>query len=130
MSLPRLVGNGGPEQPPISRRDVPRRTRRQDSQVFNNAARMAWTSGFIETAGPIVSDYMGARIVGFNAKAKERFCLYRPNIGRRTFLKTKRSGLTAVTPGLSTSTIFAATASYAGRGAMLPFTTRIFRRPG
>lgn len=36
----------------------------------NNAARMAWTSGFTETpeGGLIVSDYMGARIVEFDAK--------------------------------------------------------------
>ncbi len=37
---------------------------------LNNAARMAWTSGFIETpeGGLIVSDYMGSRIVEFDAK--------------------------------------------------------------
>jgi acetyl esterase/lipase len=36
----------------------------------NSAARMAWTSGFTETpeGGLIVSDYMGARIVEFDAK--------------------------------------------------------------
>jgi hypothetical protein len=37
---------------------------------LNNAARMAWTSGFTQTpeGGLIVSDYMGARIVEFDAK--------------------------------------------------------------
>ncbi len=37
---------------------------------MNNAARMAWTSGFTETPGGglIVSDYQGARIVEFDAK--------------------------------------------------------------
>ena len=37
---------------------------------LNNAARMAWTSGFTETpeGGLIVSDYQGARIVEFDAK--------------------------------------------------------------
>jgi acetyl esterase/lipase len=36
----------------------------------NDAARMAWTSGFTETpeGGLIVSDYMGSRIVEFDAK--------------------------------------------------------------
>ncbi len=36
----------------------------------NDAARMAWTSGFTQTpeGGLIVSDYMGARIVEFDAK--------------------------------------------------------------
>jgi acetyl esterase/lipase len=39
---------------------------------INNAARMAWTSGFTETpeGGLIVSDYMGARIVEFDAEGK------------------------------------------------------------
>jgi hypothetical protein len=36
---------------------------------------------------------------------------YKPNIGRRTFLYTNRAGFTAVTPGLSTSMIVAATGS-------------------
>jgi len=38
----------------------------------NDAARMAWTSGFTETpeGGLIVSDYMGSRIVEFDAKGK------------------------------------------------------------
>jgi acetyl esterase/lipase len=37
---------------------------------LNNAARMAWTSGFAQTpeGGLIVSDYMGARIVEFDGK--------------------------------------------------------------
>jgi acetyl esterase/lipase len=37
---------------------------------MNNAARMAWTSGFTETpeGGLIVSDYQGARIVEFDVK--------------------------------------------------------------
>src|SRR5712691_1511890 len=37
---------------------------------LNDAARMAWTSGFTETpeGGLIVSDYMGSRIVEFDAK--------------------------------------------------------------
>jgi hypothetical protein len=37
---------------------------------LNNAARMAWTSGFTETpeGGLIVSDYQGARIVEFDVK--------------------------------------------------------------
>jgi hypothetical protein len=36
----------------------------------NNAARMAWTSGFTQTpeGGLIVSDYMSTRIVEFDAK--------------------------------------------------------------
>ena len=39
---------------------------------LNDAARMAWTSGFTETpeGGLIVSDYMGARIVEFDANGK------------------------------------------------------------
>jgi acetyl esterase/lipase len=39
---------------------------------LNNAARMAWTSGFTETpeGGLIVSDYMGARIVEFDAEGR------------------------------------------------------------
>jgi hypothetical protein len=38
----------------------------------NNAARMAWTSGFTQTpeGGLIVSDYMGTRIVEFDAAGK------------------------------------------------------------
>ncbi|MCU1260789.1 MAG: Alpha/beta hydrolase fold-3 domain protein [Bryobacterales bacterium] len=38
----------------------------------NDAARMAWTSGFTQTpeGGLIVSDYMGARIVEFDAEGK------------------------------------------------------------
>jgi len=38
----------------------------------NDAARMAWTSGFTPTpeGGLIVSDYMGARIVEFDANGK------------------------------------------------------------
>ena len=38
----------------------------------NGTARMAWTSGFTETpeSGLIVSDYMGARIVEFDAQGK------------------------------------------------------------
>jgi hypothetical protein len=37
---------------------------------LNNAARMAWTSGFAQTpeGGLIVSDYMGGRIVEFDGK--------------------------------------------------------------
>jgi acetyl esterase/lipase len=39
---------------------------------LNNAARMAWTSGFTETpeGGLIVSDYQGARIVEFDKEGK------------------------------------------------------------
>ena len=39
---------------------------------LNDAARMAWTSGFTETpeGGLIVSDYMGSRIVEFDGKGK------------------------------------------------------------
>lgn len=56
----------------------PGEVRRVDSQGnvtatfagMNNAARMAWTSGFTPTpeGGLIVSDYQGARIVEFDAK--------------------------------------------------------------
>ena len=40
----------------------------------NNAARMAWTSGFTQTpeGGLIVSDYMGGRIVGFRQQGHSR----------------------------------------------------------
>ncbi len=39
---------------------------------MNDAARMAWTSGFVETpeGGLIVSDYQGGRIVEFDAKGR------------------------------------------------------------
>ena len=39
---------------------------------LNDAARMAWTSGFTETpeGGLIVSDYMGSGIVEFDGKGK------------------------------------------------------------
>ena len=62
-----LLGLAGPGE--VRHLDAAGRT----VQTFagdNNAARMAWTSGFASTpeGGLLVSDYMGARIVEFDAK--------------------------------------------------------------
>ena len=62
-----LVGLAGPGE--VRRVDAKGRV----TAIFagmNDAARMAWTSGFTETpeGGLIVSDYQGARIVEFDAK--------------------------------------------------------------
>jgi hypothetical protein len=62
-----LIGLAGPGE--VRRVDASGKTVATFAGL-NNAARMAWTSGFTETpeGGLIVSDYMGARIVEFDAK--------------------------------------------------------------
>jgi acetyl esterase/lipase len=62
-----LIGLAGPGE--VLRVDASGKTIMSYAGL-NNAARMAWTSGFTETpeGGLIVSDYQGARIVEFDAK--------------------------------------------------------------
>jgi hypothetical protein len=61
-----LIGLAGPGE--VRRVDASGKTVATFAGL-NNAARMAWTSGFVQTpeGGLIVSDYMGARIVEFDA---------------------------------------------------------------
>lgn len=65
-----LIGLAGPGE--IRRVDADGKTVATFAGANNNAARMAWTSGFAETpeGGLIVSDYMGARIVEFDVAGK------------------------------------------------------------
>jgi acetyl esterase/lipase len=62
-----LIGLAGPGE--VRRVDASGKTVATFAGL-NNAARMAWSSGFTETpeGGLIVSDYMGARIVEFDPK--------------------------------------------------------------
>ena len=62
-----LIGLAGPGE--VRRVDASGKTLMSYAGL-NDAARMAWTSGFTETpeGGLIVSDYQGARIVEFDAK--------------------------------------------------------------
>ena len=62
-----LIGLAGPGE--VRRVDAGGKTLATFAGM-NDAARMAWTSGFTETpeGGLIVSDYMGSRIVEFDAK--------------------------------------------------------------
>jgi hypothetical protein len=62
-----LIGLAGPGE--VRRLDASGKTVATFAGI-NDAARMAWTSGFTETpeGGLIVSDYMGARIVEFDSK--------------------------------------------------------------
>jgi hypothetical protein len=64
-----LIGLAGPGE--VRRVDAGGKTVATFAGV-GGAARMAWTSGFAETpeGGLIVSDYMGARIVEFDAQGK------------------------------------------------------------
>lgn len=64
-----LIGLAGPGE--VRRVDASGKTVATFAGL-NDAARMAWTSGFTETpeGGLIVSDYMGARIVEFDAQGK------------------------------------------------------------
>jgi sugar lactone lactonase YvrE len=62
-----LIGLAGPGE--VRRVDTSGKTLLTFAGL-NNAARMAWTSGFAQTpeGGLIVSDYMGGRIVEFDGK--------------------------------------------------------------
>lgn len=64
-----LIGLAGPGE--VRRVDASGKTVMTFAGL-NDAARMAWTSGFTETpeGGLIVSDYMGSRIVEFDAQGK------------------------------------------------------------
>jgi acetyl esterase/lipase len=64
-----LIGLAGPGE--VRRVDAAGKTLMTFAGA-NDAARMAWTSGFTQTpeGGLIVSDYMGARIVEFDAQGK------------------------------------------------------------
>ncbi len=64
-----LIGLAGPGE--VRRVDAAGKTLMTFAGT-NGTARMAWTSGFTETpeGGLIVSDYMGARIVEFDAQGK------------------------------------------------------------
>jgi acetyl esterase/lipase len=64
-----LIGLAGPGE--VRRMDASGKTLVTFAGA-SDAARMAWTSGFTETpdGGLIVSDYMGARIVEFDARGK------------------------------------------------------------
>lgn len=64
-----LIGLAGPGE--VRRMDASGKTTMTFAGA-NDAARMAWTSGFTQTpeGGLIVSDYMGARIVEFDAQGK------------------------------------------------------------